>query len=114
MLHHPNVITIHDFGEPREGETNAFIVMEFVKGTPLRDLLNSVGQFPGERVCSIMRGIFAAVASTHRHGMVHRDLKPENILVVAPDVDYEFENVKLVDFGFAKLENEGRGAGGTA
>ena len=113
MVHHPNVITIHDFGEPREGEANAFIVMEFVKGTPMRDLLHSVGQFPIERASRMMRSICAAVGAAHRQGMVHRDLKPENILVVAPDVDYEFENVKLVDFGFAKLVSEEKVASGT-
>jgi hypothetical protein len=113
MVHHANVITIHDFGEPREGQANAFIVMEFVKGTPLRDLLNSVGQFPVERASRMMRGICAGVGAAHRHGMVHRDLKPENVLVVAPDVDYEFENVKIVDFGFAKLVSEEKVATGT-
>lgn len=102
MLHHPNVITIHDFGDAGDGDAPAFIVMEFVKGTPLRDLLNSEGRFPVERALRLMRGICAGVGAAHRHGVVHRDLKPENILVVAPDDD-EFESVKVVDFGFAKL-----------
>jgi serine/threonine-protein kinase len=56
MLHHPNVISIHDFGEPREGEAPAFIVMEFVKGTPLRELLRGEGHFLVERALRLMRG----------------------------------------------------------
>jgi serine/threonine-protein kinase len=103
MLHHPNVITIHDFGETDDEHTPAFIVMEFVRGTPLRDLLASEGQFPVERALRMMRGICAGVGAAHRQGVVHRDLKPENILVVAPDDDYEFESVRVVDFGLAKL-----------
>jgi eukaryotic-like serine/threonine-protein kinase len=111
MLHHPNVITIHDFGEPKNEQTTGFIVMEFVKGTPLRDLLNSEQYFPVERALRMMRGICAGVGAAHRQRMVHRDLKPENILVVAPD-EYEFESVKVVDFGFAKLvADEGVGTG---
>jgi predicted Ser/Thr protein kinase len=103
MLHHPNVITIHDFGETDDEQAPAFIVMEFVKGTPLRELLTSEGQFPVERAIRMMRGICAGVGAAHRQGVVHRDLKPENILVVAPDDDYEFESVRVVDFGLAKL-----------
>ena len=103
MLHHPNVITIHDFGETADELAPAFIVMEFVRGTPLRDLLSSEGHFPAERAIRMMRGICAGVGAAHRQGVVHRDLKPENILVVAPDDDYEFESVRVVDFGLAKL-----------
>ncbi len=103
MVHHPNVINIHDFGETNDGDVIAFIVMEFVKGAPLRDLLKTEGQFPVERALRLMRVICAGVGAAHRLGMVHRDLKPENILVVAPDEDNEFESAKVVDFGFAKL-----------
>jgi hypothetical protein len=107
MLHHPNVITIHDFGETGEDSVPAFIVMEFVKGTPLRDLLNSENQFPVERALRLMRGICAGVGAAHRQEVVHRDLKPENIIVVAPDDDYEFESVRVLDFGLAKMLADG-------
>jgi len=103
MLHHPNVITIHDFGETGDENAPAFIVMEFVKGTPLRDLLNSEKQFSPERALRLMRGICSGVGSAHRQGVVHRDLKPENIIVVAPDEDNEFESVRVLDFGLAKM-----------
>ena len=107
MLHHQNVIAIHDFGETTDDVAAAFMVMEFVKGTPLRDLLKSEGRFPPERALRLMRGICAGVGAAHRQGVVHRDLKPENIIVVAPDDDYEFETVRVVDFGFAKLVGDG-------
>jgi len=103
MLRHPNVITIHDFGETDDDHAPAFIVMEFIKGTPLRELLRSEDHFSVERGVRLMRGICAGVGAAHRQGVVHRDLKPENILVVAPDDDFEVESVRVVDFGLAKL-----------
>jgi hypothetical protein len=103
MLRHPNVITIHDFGETDDVHAAAYIVMEFVRGTPLRELLRSEHHFSVERGLRLMRGICAGVGSAHRQGVVHRDLKPENILVVAPDDDFEVESVRVVDFGLAKL-----------
>jgi Protein kinase domain len=103
MLRHPNVITIHDFGETDDEHAPAFIVMEFVKGAPLRELLHSENHFSVERGVRLMRGICAGVGAAHRQGVVHRDLKPENILVVAPEDDFELESVRVVDFGLAKL-----------
>ena len=111
MLRHPNVITIHDFGETNDVHAPAYIVMEFIKGTPLRELLHSEKRFSVERGERLMRGICAGVGSAHRQGVVHRDLKPENILVVAPDDDFEVESVRVVDFGLAKLLAD---AGGTS
>lgn len=103
MLRHPSVITIHDFGETDDEHAPAYIVMEFVKGTSLRELLRSEDHFSVERGVRLMRGICAGVGSAHRQGVVHRDLKPDNILVVAPDDDFEVESVRVVDFGLAKL-----------
>ena len=114
MLRHPNVITIHDFGETDDDHAPAYIVMEFVRGAPLRELLKSENHFSIERAVRLMRGICAGVSAAHRQGVVHRDLKPENILVVAPDDDFEFESVRVVDFGLAKLlADAGAGPAGT-
>ena len=110
MLRHPNVITIHDFGETDDAHAPAYIVMEFIRGTPLRELLHSENHFSVERGLRLMRGICAGVGSAHRQGVVHRDLKPENILVVAPDDDFEVESVRVVDFGLAKLLADAGGA----
>ncbi len=114
MLRHPNVITIHDFGETDDDHAPAYIVMEFVRGTPLRELLKSEHHLSVERAVRLMRGICAGVSAAHRQGVVHRDLKPENILVVAPDDDFEFESVRVMDFGLAKLlADAGAGPAGT-
>jgi serine/threonine-protein kinase len=110
MLRHPNVITIHDFGETDDVHAPAYIVMEFIRGTPLRELLHSEHHFSVERGLRLMRGICAGVGSAHRQGVVHRDLKPDNILVVAPDDDFEVESVRVVDFGLAKLLADAGGA----
>jgi predicted Ser/Thr protein kinase len=114
MLRHPNVITIHDFGETDDDHAPAYIVMEFVRGTPLRELLKSETHLSVERAVRLMRGICAGVSAAHRQGVIHRDLKPENILIVAPDDDFEFESVRVVDFGLAKLlADAGAGPAGT-
>jgi tRNA A-37 threonylcarbamoyl transferase component Bud32 len=103
LLRHPNIITIHDFGEANDEHSPAYIVMEFVRGTPLSGLLKSENHFSVGRGERLMRGICAGVAAAHRQSVVHRDLKPENILVVAPEDDFELESVRVVDFGLAKL-----------
>ena len=114
MLRHPNVITIHDFGETDDDNAPAYIVMEFVRGAPLRELLKNENRFSVERAMHLMRGICGGVGAAHRQGVVHRDLKPENILVVPPDDDFEFESVRVVDFGLAKLLAEAGGGPGGA
>ncbi len=106
ISHHKNVISIHDFGEPGEADVPAFIVMELVKGTPLGYLLEIGTHFSFERAERLMRAICAGVGAAHRREIVHRDLKPDNILVVAPDDTSEFESVRVVDFGFAKLMSD--------
>ena len=103
MLHHPNVITIHDFGETGDDKAPAYIVMEFVKGTPLRDLVKNEDRLSVERASRLMRGICAGVGAAHRQGVVHRDLKPENIIVLAPHEGEKYESVRVLDFGLAKL-----------
>jgi serine/threonine-protein kinase len=113
MLRHQNVITIHDFGETEDDNAPAYIVMEFVRGAPLRELLKNEKRLSVERAVHLMRGICAGVGAAHRQGVIHRDLKPENILVVAPEDDFEFESVRVVDFGLAKLlADAGAGPGG--
>ncbi len=105
QLHHPNVVTIHDYGEARGPEGFAYIVMELVRGESLRDLLRREGRLGAERAVSLMRGVCAGVGAAHRRGIVHRDLKPDNVIVVPADEDNPAEHVKVVDFGIAKLRD---------
>jgi serine/threonine-protein kinase len=105
QLHHPNVVTIHDYGEARGPEGFAYIVMELVSGESLRDLLTREGKLDTARAVSLMREICAGVGAAHRRGIVHRDIKPDNIIVVPPDEDSAEERVKVVDFGIAKLRD---------
>jgi eukaryotic-like serine/threonine-protein kinase len=103
VISHPNVVTIHDFCEARQGGMPAYIVMELVRGESLRALLKREGRLSQNRAAALMRDICAGVGSAHRQGVVHRDLKPDNIIVVPPAGEGEREIAKVVDFGIAKL-----------
>lgn len=91
-LSHPNICVLHDIG--CEDGTD-FLVLEFVEGRTLRELLTG-GILPVRRIIPIALQIAEGLAKAHESGIVHRDLKPEN-LMVSPDV------VKILDFGLAKL-----------
>jgi hypothetical protein len=93
---HPNVVTVFDFGVI--GDSRAFLVMERLEGTTLRD---EIGRGPLEhaRVLAIMRGVCGAVDAAHRRQLIHRDLKPENVFLARSD---GVESPKVVDFGIAK------------
>jgi len=93
-LDHHNVVSIFDVGE-HEGVP--FIVMELVKGRPLRALVGSSGVTPLERM-GWLTDAARALAAAHKAGLVHRDVKPENILVRDDGV------VKVLDFGIARLD----------
>lgn len=105
MLRHPNVVTIHDFGEARGSAAPAYIVMELAEGNSLRALLRSEGRLSPARAVALMGDICAGVGAAHRRQIVHRDLKPDNIIVLPPDGEGERETAKVVDFGIAKLRD---------
>src|SRR5579871_4038860 len=91
-LSHPNIVSIYDWGEA--GSTY-FIVMEFVEGRPLSELLREEGRLPAIRAAGIGADVAAALGFAHRNGVVHRDVKPGNVLVTNDD------HVKVTDFGIA-------------
>lgn len=91
-LSHPNIVTIHDFGQ--DGD-RFFIVMEYVEGTDLKTLIYDQGRLPLNIALSYMTQICSGVGYAHRAGLVHCDLKPQNILVA------EDGRVKITDFGIA-------------
>lgn len=105
MLRHPNVVTIHDFGEARGTAAPAYIVMELAEGKSLRALLREEGSLAPRRAVALMRDVCAGVGAAHRRQIVHRDLKPDNIIVLPPEGEGERETAKVVDFGIAKLRD---------
>ena len=77
-LSHPNVVAIHDRGE---AEGSYFIVMEYVEGQTLKELIVTRGMCPIPVAISYARQVLAALRYAHRNSIVHRDIKPHNVLV---------------------------------
>src|SRR6266487_4339024 len=89
-LSHPNIVSIYDWGEE---DGTYFIVMEYVDGRPLSQLIRSQGSLPPAQVAEIGAEVAAALAFAHRNGVIHRDVKPGNVLLDGTG------NVKVTDFG---------------
>lgn len=98
-LCHSNIITVFDFGVTEDGL--AFLVMDYLEGPSLGDLLDRAGPVPPDEAIDIFRQVLKGLSHAHRKGVVHRDLKPRN-LVLAIDEDGTVQ-VKIVDFGIAKI-----------
>lgn len=97
---HPNIMGVLDFGLTEEHEP--YLVMEYVEGVSLADALSRSGALPWQRIVSIVSQICDGMAHAHERSVVHRDLKPGNIMLTgAADGS---EQVKIVDFGIAKVE----------
>ncbi len=100
-IRHQNIIAVTDFGVVRG--TMPFLVMEFVKGRSLQDILATEGAMSPQRAWEFISAIAAGVGAAHRQNIVHRDLKPLNIMV-QDDVPIA-EGVKILDFGLAKIKS---------
>ncbi len=98
-LNHPNIVTVHDFGE---AGGHCYLVMEYVDGVNLRQLLVA-GKMPPEQALKIVPKICEALQYAHEQGVIHRDIKPENILLDKQG------RVKIADFGIAKMAGTGAG-----
>lgn len=98
---HPHVATAQDFGQLGDG--SFYLVLEYVAGKSLRDVLEEFGSLPTDRACRIGEQVASALAAAHAAGIVHRDLKPENVMLVG---DTEGDFIKVLDFGLAKLGKE--------
>lgn len=93
---HSGVVTIYEFGED---ENNAFIVMEFVQGRNLDQILEGTPTLELSQLVNIMDQLLTALAAAHEQGVWHRDIKPGNLIITASG------QVKLTDFGIARIQN---------
>jgi formylglycine-generating enzyme required for sulfatase activity/serine/threonine protein kinase len=100
-IHHQNIIAVTDFGVVRG--TMPFLVMEFVKGRSLHDLLAEERVLSPGRALEIMSPICAGMSAAHRQNIVHRDLKPLNIMM--QENQTIGEGLKILDFGLAKIKS---------
>lgn len=92
-LSHPNIVNIYDVGETGQ---NHFIVMEYVQGNNLHDLIRTQGRFSQDFIVDVGKQIAMGLAHAHYHGIIHRDIKPHNILIT------DEGRVKVTDFGIAQ------------
>jgi beta-lactam-binding protein with PASTA domain/tRNA A-37 threonylcarbamoyl transferase component Bud32 len=100
-LNHPAIVSVYDTGEDRTttGAT-PYIVMEYVEGETLRDVLRREGVLRPERAMSLAADICAALDFSHRNGIVHRDVKPGNVMITPQGT------VKVMDFGIARAVSD--------
>ena len=105
-LNHPNIVAVYDTGEDNLTAPNGesivvpYIVMEYVDGMTLRQLLASGRRLLPERALESTAGILSALDYAHRHGIVHRDIKPANVMLTRTG------DVKVMDFGIARAMND--------
>ena len=101
-LDHPNAVRVDDIDEAEDGRP--FMVMEYIEGQGLKELIRDAGPLPSRRAAAIARQVAAGLGAAHAIGLVHRDIKPANIVLIQTP---EGEQAKVLDFGIAKL-NEAR------
>jgi eukaryotic-like serine/threonine-protein kinase len=100
-LNHPSIVAVYDTGEDMVGGTPVpYIVMEFVDGRTLRDLLRDDRRLLPERAAEITDGVLRALDYSHRNGIVHRDIKPGNVMLTRSG------EVKVMDFGIARAVSD--------
>lgn len=95
-LNHPNIVSVYDWGQ--DGDTS-YIVMEYIDGRSVRDLIKARGRLDDTQVAGIGGEIAAALSSAHAAGVIHRDVKPANVLISSQG------QVKVTDFGIALSGN---------
>lgn len=99
-LEHPNVVPVYEAGEE---DGRLFIVMRYVEGADLREILAREGALDPRRAAELVAQTAAALDEAHRHGLTHRDVKPANVLVERAG---EREHVYLTDFGLTRRQDE--------
>jgi eukaryotic-like serine/threonine-protein kinase len=108
-LNHPAIVAVYDTGET-ESEFGAlpYIVMEYVDGQTLREIVKTEGPLSQQRVIEVMADVCAALDFSHRHGIIHRDVKPANVMITRGGA------VKVMDFGIARALADGQSMTQTA
>ncbi|MDQ2688066.1 MAG: serine/threonine protein kinase, partial [Armatimonadota bacterium] len=96
-LTNPNIVTIHEVGQENERH---FLVMEYLDGQSLRDILQLQGALPLKETVEIALQLCDALGYAHSHGVVHRDVKPDNVHILPGGI------IKLTDFGIARITAE--------
>ncbi|HEX3750042.1 MAG TPA: protein kinase, partial [Streptosporangiaceae bacterium] len=102
-LNHPSIVAVYDTGEDEDMATGIpvpYIVMEYVDGRTVRDLLQSDHRLLPERSLEIIDGILGALDYSHQSGIVHRDIKPGNVMVTRNG------DIKVMDFGIARAMSD--------
>ncbi|MBF6066030.1 Stk1 family PASTA domain-containing Ser/Thr kinase [Nocardia terpenica] len=96
-LNHPAIVAVYDTGEAEvDGGPLPYIVMEYVDGDTLRDIVRGKGPLPPRRAMEVIADVCAALDFSHKNGIVHRDMKPANIMINRQGA------VKVMDFGIAR------------
>ena len=100
-LNHPSIVAVYDTGEDDTGGSHIpYIVMEYVDGRTLRDLLREDRRLLPERALEITDGVLRALDYSHRNGIVHRDIKPGNVMLTRDG------KIKVMDFGIARAVSD--------
>jgi serine/threonine-protein kinase len=108
-LNHPAIVAVYDTGETQsEFGPLPYIVMEYVDGQTLREIVKTTGPLSQQRVIEVMADVCAALDFSHRHQIIHRDVKPANIMITRQGA------VKVMDFGIARALGEGQNVTQTA
>jgi serine/threonine-protein kinase len=108
-ISHPHAVSVTDFGESENGVV--FLVMEYLDGRTLKEVIKSEGPMRLERAAEILRQVAGGLDAAHEQGVVHRDLKSDNIMLSKTNGG---EWAKVLDFGIAKIQEAGRDADITA
>lgn len=102
QLRHENIASVRDFGLTEKQQP--FIVMDYVEGTPLSDVIESEGAIAADRAIAIASQVCLGMQNAHSHGVIHRDIKPANIILTRDAQGNEV--ARIVDFGIAKVVRE--------
>jgi serine/threonine-protein kinase len=98
-ISHPHAVSVTDFGEAENGVV--FLIMEYLDGRTLKDIIRSEGAMPLDRVVEIIRQVSGALDAAHKQGVIHRDLKSDNIMLSQTNGG---DWAKVLDFGIAKIQ----------